>query len=162
MFDQFAPDYTQQSTTFYTYGTTGGFWGGGFGGAGCVDTICYISNVIIFTINSVLVPLIFAIAFIVFLYGIAKAYIFSQGDLEAVSKGHKLILWGLIGFAVMISIWGLVNIVANTFGLGGQYVPNAPYTPGTRNIPTNLGNPAPTSGGGSNIPAYPAPYPGVI
>lgn len=120
---QYQPGYTQQSGTFFSGGATFGF---GFGGAGCANTLCYIGYTIINLINNVAVPLVFALAFIVFLYGIAKAYIFSSGDPEEVKKGHKLVLWGLVAFAVMISIWGLVNIVANTFGLSGIYAPIFP------------------------------------
>ncbi|MEK7604480.1 MAG: hypothetical protein AAB442_01640 [Patescibacteria group bacterium] len=92
----------------------------------CTTSICSVARTIIYIINGVLVPLLFAVAFIVFLYGVASAYIFSRGDEEGVKRGHRLILWGLIGFAVMISIWGLVNVVANTFGLGGQFAPAYP------------------------------------
>jgi hypothetical protein len=95
-------------------------------GAGCIGAICGIGNMILTVINGVLVPVLFAVAFIVFLYGIAKAYIFSAGSETEVAKGHKLILWGLIAFVVMISIWGLVNVVANTFGLSGAYAPTLP------------------------------------
>lgn len=73
-------------------------------------------------------PLLFAAAFITFLYGVANAYIFSQGDEEAVRKGHKLILWGIVGFVVMFSLWGLVNIVSNTFGLEGVAPPPLPVS----------------------------------
>lgn len=104
-----------------------GSGGSGAGSAGCTTSgICQVASTILFIINSVLVPLLFAIAFIVFLYGIAKAYIFSGGDAEAVKEGHKLVLWGVIAFAVMISLWGLVNVVANTFGLYGYSAPPPP------------------------------------
>ena len=86
---------------------------------------------IINIINGVLVPVLFAVSFIVFLYGIARAYIFSVGDPERVKEGHKIILWGLIAFAVMVSIWGLVNVVANTFGLQGSYAPVQPTSFGS-------------------------------
>ncbi len=102
-------------------------WGGGSGGAGglaCSSSICGVAQTIIYLINVVLVPLLFAVSFIVFLYGVAKTYIFSHG--EDVSEGHKLILWGVIGFVVMISLWGLVNVVATTFGLGGVSAPSTP------------------------------------
>ncbi len=95
-------------------------------GNACASNICYVASTIIYIINNVLVPVIFAIAFIVFLYGIARAYIFSGGDAAKVSEGHKLLLWGLIAFVVMISLWGLVNVVANTFGLQGYYAPPTP------------------------------------
>ena len=75
---------------------------------------------VIDVINGVLVPVLFAIVFIVFLWGVAKAYIISRGNEAEVKKGHALMLWGLIGFAVMLSVWGLVNIVDSTFGLSGQ------------------------------------------
>lgn len=91
--------------------------------------IAGVATTILFLINGVLVPVLFAVAFIVFLYGVAKAYIFSHGEPGEVEKGHKLILWGLIGFAVMISLWGLVNVVAGTFGLSGFGAPSLPTTP---------------------------------
>jgi len=95
-------------------------------GNGCVGTICALGSTVLYIINNVLVPVLFAIAFIVFLYGIARAYIFSNGESAEVTKGHKLILWGLVGFVVMISLWGLVNVVANTFGLAGYGAPLLP------------------------------------
>lgn len=105
----------------------GGFIGFSFGnGGGCVTGICFVANTIIFIINGVLVPVLFSIAFIVFLYGVAQAYIFNGGNEDARKRGHQIILWGLIGFAVMISIWGLVNVVANTFGLAGFAAPPLP------------------------------------
>src|SRR5512146_1132355 len=95
-------------------------------GNGCVTSICSVASTILYIINYVLVPVLFAIAFIVFLYGIAAKYIFSHGDPIKVGEGHRLILWGIIAFVVMISLWGLVNVVANTFGLGGYYAPPTP------------------------------------
>lgn len=88
--------------------------------------IAWLGCAVISTINGVLVPVLFAVAFIVFLYGVAQAYIFSKGDETAVGKGHQLMLWGLIGFAIMISVWGLVNVVVNTFDLWGYSAPILP------------------------------------
>lgn len=104
------------------------FGGGGNSGAnmGCSGTICTVATTILYLINYVLVPLLFAVSFITFLYGIAKAYIFSYGEAKSVEQGHRLVLWGVIAFAVMISIWGLVNVVANTFGLAGYVAPRLP------------------------------------
>ena len=99
---------------------------GGGGGGSCSTNVCAIASNIIYLINYVFVPVIFAIAFVVFLYGVAKAYIFSNGEPGAVSAGHKLILWGIIGFVVMVSLWGLVNVVANAFGLTGVGAPPLP------------------------------------
>jgi len=102
--------------------------GSGFGtiGLGCgTNTVCVIAAQFIFVINYVLVPLIFAIAFIVFLWGVFRAYIFKHGE-EEVANAHQLILWGIVGFVVMISLWGIVNVVSNTFGLAGIGAPPTP------------------------------------
>ena len=118
--------YDQTITTTYNFGL------GSFPGGFTTGTACYgggigcIAAIILYLINSVLVPLLFAVSFIVFLYGVAKAYIFSHGDSAEIGKGHQLILWGLIGFVVMVSLWGLVNVVANTFGLWGSRAPILP------------------------------------
>lgn len=98
-------------------------------GFGLGGGIYGIATNIIYIINGVLVPVLFAVSFIVFLYGIAKTYIFSTGNEEAIKEGHKIILWGLIAFAVMISLWGLVNVVVNTFGLQSQFAPHLPLSP---------------------------------
>lgn len=132
----FAPAlaFAQQSSMSIIQSNSNGTWGvfsntggaGGFGPGLCTSNICGVASNILYIINAVLVPLLFALAFIVFLYGIAKTYIFSGGEPEEVSKGHKLVLWGIIGFVVMISLWGLVNVVANTFGLYGAPAPALP------------------------------------
>jgi hypothetical protein len=79
-------------------------------------------------INTVLVPVIFALAFIVFIWGVFTYFILGRGDEEKQSTGRSLMLWGLIGFFVMVSVWGLVNILLGTFNLNGA-VPTYPNTP---------------------------------
>ena len=95
-------------------------------GNGCAAAICELAEKILYLINNVFVPLIFAIAFLVFIYGVARAYILSTGDQDEIQKGHQLILWGIIGFVVMLSLWGLVNVVATSFGLTGFGAPSLP------------------------------------
>jgi hypothetical protein len=90
--------------------------------SGVPGLLGYFINVI----NDVLVPLIFAVAFIVFLWGVFKYFILGATDEESRSNGGKLVLYGIIGFAVMLSVWGLVNIVSNTFGLTSFYHPPTP------------------------------------
>lgn len=127
-----APYSQTTNTTGYQFGfqsSSGGFnTGGGSGGSilGCSGNLCGLANTFLYLINYVAVPVLFAIAFIVFLYGITKAYILSHGESKEVEEGHKLILWGIIGFVVMVSLWGMVNVVANTFGLTGATAPGLP------------------------------------
>jgi hypothetical protein len=88
-----------------------------------------LGDTILSIINEVLVPIVFAIAFIVFIWGVFQYFIQGGSDEEAKEKGKSLMLWGLIGFFLMVSIWGLVNILVGTFDLNNA-VPDFPETPG--------------------------------
>ncbi|MEK7515801.1 MAG: hypothetical protein AAB555_02640, partial [Patescibacteria group bacterium] len=78
----------------------------------------------------VLVPVLFAVAFIVFLWGAFKTFILGQGSDESKEAGKSLMLWGLIGFFVMVSIWGLVNILTGTISFGNTTGPTGVPTSG--------------------------------
>lgn len=79
-----------------------------------VSNLSDAGSFIINTINNVLVPVLFALAFIVFLWGAFKTFIIGSNDEGVKEEGKNLMLWGLIGFFVMVSIWGLVNILTGT------------------------------------------------
>lgn len=82
-------------------------------------------------INDILVPVIFTVAFFMFLVGVYRFFIASAGDPEKVQEGQKFVMWSLIGFFVMFSIWGLVNILINTLGFGGANMPAIPSFDGS-------------------------------
>ena len=88
--------------------------------AATVNNISDVGSFIINTINNVLVPVLFAVAFIVFLWGAFYTFILGSGSEEVKEKGKNLMLWGLIGFFVMVSIWGLVNILTGTVSFGNN------------------------------------------
>ncbi len=94
---------------FSTRGSCNGIAGGG-GATGYAILILGI-------INGILVPLIFTIAFVVFIWGMFKYFIAGGANPEEQAKGWKLLMYGLIGFVVMLSVWGLVNIILHTFNL---------------------------------------------
>ena len=58
---------------------------------------------------------IFALTFIVFIWGIMKAWILNAGDESEIEKGKKLALWGVIVLAVMSGIWGILALLQNSF-----------------------------------------------
>ncbi len=78
-------------------------------------------------INWALIPLIFAVAFIMFLIGVVK-YFFSSGEKasDERKKGKDFILYSIIGFFLMLSLWALVNILVQSFGFQGATAPPLP------------------------------------
>lgn len=81
---------------------------------------------IINLINRVLVPTLIAIAFIVFLWGVFKYFIWHGENEQEKAEGRKFALWGIIGFVIIVSVWGLVNIVMSTLGLTSNNAPPPP------------------------------------
>ena len=68
-------------------------------------------------LNQVVVPVIFALAFLVFIWGVAK-YFFLSGDNDAGREtGRAFIFWGLIGMVVLFSVWGFVSLLLSTLGI---------------------------------------------
>ncbi|MHB8709981.1 MAG: pilin [Minisyncoccota bacterium] len=82
---------------------------------------------IINIINSLVAPVLLAIAFIFFLFGVYRYFILGAASDTERATGRQFILWGIIGFVVIFSLWGIVAMVGNTFNLtaGG----NAPAYP---------------------------------
>ena len=91
-----------------------------------VNNLSDAGSFIINTINNILVPVLFAIAFIVFLYGAFKTFIIGANSEEVKEQGKSAMLWGLIGFFVMVSVWGLVNILTGTVSFGNNSGVTAP------------------------------------
>jgi hypothetical protein len=77
-------------------------------------------------INDVLMPVFMAIAFIVFLWGIFKYFIWGAENEQEKADGRKFAMWGIIGLAVIFSVWGLVNLVRATIALPNNNAPNPP------------------------------------
>lgn len=93
-----------------------------------VNNLSDAGSLIINTINNVIVPVLFAVAFIVFLWGAFETFIMGATSEEVKEKGKNLMLWGLIGFFVMVSIWGLVNILTGTVSFSNNTGVTAPKT----------------------------------
>ncbi|MDD2657549.1 MAG: hypothetical protein PHD04_02725 [Candidatus Pacebacteria bacterium] len=84
------------------------------------------STGIINVINGVIVPVLLAIAFIVFIWGVYKYFILGAADEKSRTDGRQFVLWGIIGFVVLFSVWGLVSIVRGAFGLETGSSPRPP------------------------------------
>lgn len=62
-----------------------------------------------------LIPIIITLAIFFIVWGVFR-YMIAKTD-DAKTKGRDAILWGAIGLFAMLSIWGLVNLLARTFNL---------------------------------------------
>jgi hypothetical protein len=89
-----------------------------------------INDLISFT-DSYIVPLLFAVAFIVFLWGVFNYFIWGGDNAEKQSEGRTYIMYGLIGFVIMVCVWGIVNLLVGSFGFDKNTRPDLPCFEGS-------------------------------
>ena len=93
------------------------------------DLLNYISNCII---NNSIIPLIFALAVVMFVWGVVQFFIINSNEEAKRAQGKQFMIWGIVALAVMLSVWGLVGIFGATFGINGNVLPQV-CPPGSTN-----------------------------
>ena len=60
--------------------------------------------------------IIFALGFLLFVYGLVEFLwkINGEGD---TNEGKKHMVWGIVGMLIMVSVYGILDLIDNTFGL---------------------------------------------
>ena len=66
------------------------------------------------TVLAPLVGLLLTAALVVFFWGMVK-YINSLSSEKDKQEGKQLMIWGVVALFVMVSVWGLVNLLQGTF-----------------------------------------------
>lgn len=74
-----------------------------------------------------LIPLLIGIAVLFFIYGLVM-FILAADDEDARKKARNKMVWGIITIFVMVSVWGLVNVLGSFFNLDTT-VANPPDVP---------------------------------
>lgn len=70
------------------------------------------------------VQIIIALSLIAFLYGIFRLVFLDASNTTEREKARKFMMWGICALFVMVSVWGLVNVLkTSVFGGGGLIIP---------------------------------------
>lgn len=69
-----------------------------------------------------IVPLLFALAVVAFIWGVIQFYLNPDNE-EKRKKGKSFIFGGLIALFVMVAMWGIVGIFTTTFDVGDNTLP---------------------------------------
>ncbi len=62
-----------------------------------------------------LIILLFGLAVVYFIYGLTK-YLISPDNEEVRKSSKSHMLWGIIGMFIMVSVFGIINLIINTIG----------------------------------------------
>lgn len=67
-----------------------------------------------------IIPILFAVALLVFFWGLIK---YLLGGAEDKDKAKNLMIWGVVALFVMASVWGLVRFIGDAVGVNQDTAP---------------------------------------
>lgn len=77
-----------------------------------------LAGILAFT-DTVLIPFIIGIGFLLFVWGIFLYFIAGGANDEKKEKGKSLMIYAILGFVLIFVFWGIINLLALTTGLEG-------------------------------------------
>ncbi len=95
---------------------------------GSISIVCFLQKVDSVILNP-LILLLFALAFVYFLYGIVKFLNPNTGEKDK-TEARGAILWGIVGMAIMFSVYGLIAFILTTFGVTSVPCAAQPFVQG--------------------------------
>lgn len=72
----------------------------------------------IMRIISKIIPLLVAVAVLIFIWGVLKYILAGSDDATKRTEARGFMIWGIIAIFVMVSVWGLVGILQKATGIG--------------------------------------------
>ena len=71
-----------------------------------------LTNIIKFIVDPA-ISLLFGVALLYFLYGVA-VFIYKSDNETSLNEGKSHIIWGIVGLFIMISAFGILQLICNT------------------------------------------------
>jgi hypothetical protein len=81
--------------------------------AGITDLIDAASG----AITNVLIPLAFALCLLYFFWGVVKYIRTGAGSDKGAEEGKRIMIWGIVGLFVAVSIWGIITFIQSELGI---------------------------------------------
>ncbi|MFM2424333.1 MAG: Type secretion system pilin [Candidatus Parcubacteria bacterium] len=77
-------------------------------------------------VDSIIIPFILSIGFLIFVWGMFKYFIQGGDNDDEKEKGKSLIMYAIAGFVVIAAFWGIVNIITQGIGLDDEGLRDTP------------------------------------
>jgi hypothetical protein len=99
---------------------------GSSGNQTIITMLCRVNQIL-----GVVLPVLIALGVVYFAWGVISYVI--AGDEEKKAAGRNKIIYGIIGLAVIIAVWGLVGVLTRSFGVDNPTGVVTPVVPGFSN-----------------------------
>ncbi len=65
-------------------------------------------------LNGIVIPLIFAIAVLFFVWNATRYFIIGGANEDDQEKARRLAIWGILAFVVITALWGIVALISGS------------------------------------------------
>jgi formate/nitrite transporter FocA (FNT family) len=81
-------------------------------------------------LEATVIPILIAGALVAFFVGLVMYLFRGAKSPDQHGKDKAIMVWGLVALFVMVSVWGLVRLGQQAFGISGNETINTPIVPG--------------------------------
>lgn len=74
-----------------------------------------LTNILTF-LNGTIVPFLLAVATFIFIWNAVRYFVLDGSNEESQQKARSLAFWGIGAFVIIVSLWGVVNLIVNGLG----------------------------------------------
>ncbi len=75
----------------------------------------YLTEILKF-LSDIIIPFLIGLAFLAFIWNAYRYFILGGTSEESQEKAKTFALWGIMAFVLIVSIWGIVNLLVEGFG----------------------------------------------
>lgn len=84
---------------------------------------------ILYIFNDVVIPLIFAIAIVAFMWNAVRFFILKGKDEAGQESAKRLALYGIMALVAMLVLWGIVRMAVSAIGANRSAAPCPDFNP---------------------------------
>lgn len=85
-------------------------------------------NNIIAVLGNVVVPFLWGIAFLMFVWNAIRYFVIEGHSEDGREKAKSLMIWSVAAFVFVSIFWGIINMLTSSSGLTGEEQPCSDYT----------------------------------
>ncbi len=80
---------------------------------------------LLLSLIDIIIPIMSGFIMIIFFYGTAL-FILAQGDIVKTQTGKSFMLWSVLGIFLLVSLWGIIQVMSNELDFGQIRRPTLP------------------------------------
>ena len=78
-------------------------------------------------LSNIVIPFLLGIAFLFFVWNAFRFFILGGANEESQDKAKSLAIYGVSAFVLIITFWGIINLLASSLGFDGCDPPKSDY-----------------------------------